>query len=180
MFFNHQSQTIYIVDGLRTPVITPHKAFDQLTATQLAATVIRKLVARNRINKKLISQVIFGNVVSAGLGQNFSRQAAISAGLPDTIPAFSVNNVCGAGLQSVILAGQAIKSREAELVIAGGAESTSNSPLFIRREEAKVKADYKILDSAKFASNSLKEIFALPKRGKERIFASCTRRTHRA
>ncbi len=128
---------VFIIDGLRTAIGSPFKGLKNYTAAQLAAEVIRGMLIRNKLKKNLINEVILGNTVSAGTGQNLARQAVILAGLPASIPAFTVNNVCGAGLQSVILAAQSILCGDSELVIAGGAESASHSPdiLFKQKQE---------------------------------------------
>lgn len=128
--------TVVLLDGLRTPVGHPYKGLREFSAAQLASFVIKKIIQNNKIDPKRIHEVILGNVVGAGTGQNLTRQAAIAAGLPVAVPSFTVNNVCGAGLQSVILAAQSIMARRADVVIAGGTESATQSPYFVKREEA--------------------------------------------
>lgn len=142
-----QDKAIGIVDGLRTPIGSPHKSLKDFSAKELAAIVIKEILLKNKIKKDLISQVILGNVVAAGLGQNLSRHASILAGLPEQVVAYMVNNVCGAGLQSIILGMQAIRLQEASLVVAGGAESATHTPYLLKKE--------KDMDNPKGLLNSL-------------------------
>ncbi len=123
-------------DGLRTPIGYPYRGLKEFSATQLACFAIKGICQRNKINKRWVDEVILGNVVAAGTGQNLARQAAIAAGLPATVTAFTVNNVCGAGLQAVILAAQSVALGKADLILAGGTESASQSPYFAKRSEA--------------------------------------------
>lgn len=141
------SNSIYILDALRTPVGSTFKSLKDFSAAQLGAAVIKELVRRAEIKGESVNEVILGNTVSAGTGQNLARQAAVLAGLPVSTPAFSVNNVCGSGLQSVILAAQAIRCQEAELVVAGGTESASQSPGIIRKEDEEKNKEEQPLDS---------------------------------
>lgn len=127
---------VFLFDGARTPIGYPYRGLKEFTAAQLASFAIKGICRRDRIDKRWVDQVIFGNVVAAGTGQNLARQAALLAGLPATVPAFTVNNVCGAGLQAVILAAQSVALRKADLILAGGTESASQSPYFVKRQEA--------------------------------------------
>ena len=131
-----QDNAVFIFDGLRTPIGYPYRGLKEFTAAQLATFVIKGICQRNRIDKRWIDEVILGNVVGAGTGQNLARQAALAAGLPATVTAFTVNNVCGAGLQAVILAAQSVALGKADLILAGGTESASQSPYFVKRVEA--------------------------------------------
>lgn len=128
-------EKVFIVDGLRTPIGGMQQSLKQVSAISLGAMVIKAIVEKNAINKSLIDEVIMGNVVSAGLGQNPARQSLIRAGLPIEIPAFSLDKVCGSGLKSVILAAQAIVCRDSDLIIAGGLESASQCPYFFARNK---------------------------------------------
>jgi acetyl-CoA C-acetyltransferase len=103
-----------------------------MAAPQLGAAAIRAAVDRSGVRHDDIDEVIFGHVVQAGAGQAPARQAAIHAGLPATIPAVTVNKVCGSGLKAVMLAAQAIRAGDARVVVAGGMESMSNVPYFMR------------------------------------------------
>ncbi len=136
-------------DPARTPVIlkgsarTPIGRFlgglSSLSAPQLGAVAVRAAVARAGIDADEVDEVIFGNVVSAGVGQAPARQAAIHGGLPATVPAVTVNQVCGSGLRAVMLAAQAIRAGDARLVVAGGMESMSNVPHYLRGMREGVK-----------------------------------------
>lgn len=119
---------VFIVGAVRTPIGNFNGALSSFSAVELGAIVIKEVMERAGIPKAEIDEVIFGNVLQAGLGQNPARQAAIKAGVPVEVPAFTVNKVCGSGLEAVNLAAKAILSGDAEIVIAGGMESMSNAP----------------------------------------------------
>lgn len=125
------SKDIFILDGVRTPIGSPYKGLRDFSAAQLAAIVIKEILKRAHIKPEWVSEVIFGNVVSAGTGQNLARQAAFLASLPVSTSAYLVNNVCGAGLQSVILAARSILAGQGEVIVAGGVESISMSPVLL-------------------------------------------------
>jgi len=125
---------VYLLDGARTIVGSPFKSLKSYTAVQLATYIIKVLLRRNRINKKLVEEVILGNAVSAGLGQNIARQVALQAGLPNDSLSYTINNVCAAGLQSVILAVQSILLENSDLIIAGGTESATHSPILVDKK----------------------------------------------
>jgi len=110
------------------------------TAPQLGAIVIKEAVRRSGIAPDAIDEVIMGNVVSAGIGQAPARQAAIQSGLPDDIPAFTVNKVCGSGLKAVMLAAQSIRAGDEQAFVAGGMESMSNTPYLM----AKARTGYRM------------------------------------
>src|SRR3989338_2628221 len=103
-----RDNSVFIFDGLRTPSGYPYRGLREFSAAQLATFVLKGICRRNKIDKRWVDQVILGNVVAAGTGQSLARQAVLAAGMPATVPAFTVNNVCGAGLQAVILAAQAV------------------------------------------------------------------------
>jgi acetyl-CoA C-acetyltransferase len=119
-----------ILSAARTPVGRFLGGLSPLTAPQLGAVAIRAAVERSGVEAADISDVIFGNVVQGGVGQAPARQAAIHAGLPAGVSALTVNKVCGSGLAAVMLAAQAIKAGDAELIVAGGQESMSNAPYY--------------------------------------------------
>src|SRR5579884_2040435 len=112
-----------IVSAVRTPVGRFQGGLAPLSATALGAKVVAEAVRRAGAEPAAVDEVILGNVVQAGLGQNPARQAALKAGLPDTVAAMTVNKVCGSGLKAVVLAAQAVKLGDNEIVIAGGMES---------------------------------------------------------
>ena len=122
----------YIIGGARTAIGRFNGSLAALDTIDLGSEVIREVVKRTSVKGDEVDEVIMGNVLQAGLGQNPARQAAIRAGLPENIPAFTVNKVCGSGLKSVTLAGQAIASGEAKGIIAGGMEHMTSAPYVVK------------------------------------------------
>src|SRR5271165_5115758 len=122
---------VVIISGCRTPVGKFQGSLSDLSATQLGAIAVREAVKRAGIDPKQIDECIMGNVVSAGLGQNPARQAAIFGGLPPEVGAMTVNKVCGSGLKAVALAAQAIQTENSSIVVAGGMESMTNAPYLL-------------------------------------------------
>ncbi len=125
------SKDVVIVSALRTAIGNFQGGLSSFTATELGGLVIAGAVDRVGLDKKLVDEVIMGNVVPFGLGQNPGRQAMIKAGLPMAGGAITINKVCGSGLKAVMLAEQAIKAGDAEIIAAGGMESMSNIPYYI-------------------------------------------------
>jgi acetyl-CoA C-acetyltransferase len=121
-------EDVVIVAAGRTAIGKFGGTLSKIPATELGAQVIKQLMAKTGIDPASVSEVIMGQVLTAGVGQNPARQAVIKAGLPDSIPASTLNVVCGSGLRAVHLAAQAIKCGDAEIVIAGGQENMSASP----------------------------------------------------
>ena len=119
---------IVIVAATRTAIGKFGGAIAKIAAPELGATVIRELLSRTKLQPDQISEVILGQVLAAGSGQNPARQALIKAGLPAAIPAMTINKVCGSGLKAVMLAAQAVRCDDADIVIAGGQENMSASP----------------------------------------------------
>jgi acetyl-CoA C-acetyltransferase len=124
------SRTPVIVSAARTPIGKFLGGLAPLTAPQLGAIAIRAAVERSGVDLQAIEEVIMGNVIQGGVGQAPARQAAIKAGVPATVSALTVNKVCGSGLKAVMLAAQAIKAGDRQVVIAGGQESMSNAPYY--------------------------------------------------
>src|SRR5699024_4800807 len=117
-------------------------------APDLGAHVMRNLLASHNIEPQQVDEVILGQVLTAGSGQNPARQASIAAGLPDTVPAMTINKVCGSGLKAVMLAAQAIALGDAELVVAGGQENMSAAPHVLpKSRNGKRLGDWKLIDS---------------------------------
>lgn len=133
------SRTPVIVAGARTPIGRFLGGLAPLTAPQLGAVAIKAAVERAGIDVNEIDEVIMGHVVQGGAGQAPARQAAIHAGLPAQIPAMTINKVCGSGLKAVMLAAQAIRAGDLRLAVAGGMESMSNVPHFLRGMRSGVK-----------------------------------------
>jgi acetyl-CoA C-acetyltransferase len=119
---------IVIAGALRTAIGKFGGALAKVPAPELGATVIRALLEKSGVRPEDVSEVILGQVLTAGSGQNPARQASIRAGLPHAIPAMTINKVCGSGLKAVMLAAQAIRCGDADIVIAGGQENMSASP----------------------------------------------------
>ncbi len=135
-----KSRTAVILKGgARTAIGRFLGGLSPLTAPALGAIVVRAAVDRAGIDGGDVDEVIMGNVVGAGAGQAPARQAAVNGGLPATIPALTVNKVCGSGLKAVMLAAQAIRAGDARLVVAGGMESMSNVPYYLRGMRGGVK-----------------------------------------
>src|SRR5438034_5358196 len=125
---SHDATTPVIVSACRTPIGRYLGGLAPLSAPRLGAIVVREAVRRAGIDSAAVEEVIMGNVLQGGVGQAPARQAAIHAGLPGTIPAMTVNKVCGSGLKAVMLAAQAIKAGDERCVVAGGMESVSHAP----------------------------------------------------
>jgi acetyl-CoA C-acetyltransferase len=124
-------EDVVIVAGVRTPVGKFQGALSNFSAVQLGSLVVREVLTRARLNPDQVDECIMGNVVSAGLGQNPARQAALHGGLAPAVSAMTINKVCGSGLKAVGLAVQAIQTGNAEIVIAGGMESMTNAPYLL-------------------------------------------------
>ena len=127
---------VVIVGAARTPIGSFLGSLAAVTAPHLGATAIRAALARSGVAPEAVSEVIMGNVLQAGVGQAPARQAALFAGLPQATPAWTLNKVCGSGLKAVISAAQAIALGDAEVVVAGGMESMSNTPYYDRAARA--------------------------------------------
>jgi acetyl-CoA C-acetyltransferase len=141
-------EEVVLVSGVRTILGKFGHAFKDIPAQHLGATVIKEAVNRACIQMHEVEEVIMGNVISAGLGQNPARQAAIYAGLPPEIGSFTVNKVCGSGLKAVMLAAQSIKAGDADVIVAGGMENMSAAPHLIRNLRWGVKfGDASITDA---------------------------------
>src|SRR5438105_9084596 len=138
----------YLLSGVRAPIGKYLGALAELSAPQLGALVIGETLRRAKLAAAEVDEVIMGNVIQAGVGQNPARQAALKAGLPDTIAAYTVNKVCGSGLKAVMLAAQAIRAGDAETIAAGGMESMSRAPHLLFGARAGWKyGDQKVVDS---------------------------------
>jgi acetyl-CoA C-acetyltransferase len=133
---NYKDSDIVIISGVRTPIGKFQGSLGDLSAVQIGSLAVREAVARAKVESAKVEsakvdECIMGNVVSAGLGQNPARQAALGGGLQDTVAAMTVNKVCGSGLKSVGLAAQAVQTGNAEIVVAGGMESMTNAPYIL-------------------------------------------------
>ena len=126
-------EEVCIVSAVRTPIGSFNGMLSGFTATELGSLVISEAITRAGIVREQVDEVIMGNVLPGGLGQNPARQAMLKAGLPYEVGAITVNKVCGSGLKSVMLAAQAIALKDAEVIVAGGLESMSRAPYFLEK-----------------------------------------------
>jgi acetyl-CoA C-acetyltransferase len=139
---------VVIVSACRTPIAKFQGALSGFRAPELGALAVAEALRRANVPGSAVDEVILGNVLQAGLGQNPARQAAIAAGIPNTVGAFTVNKVCGSGLKSVMLAAQAIRAGDIELAVAGGMESMTNAPYLLPEARAGVRLGHgKLVDS---------------------------------
>src|SRR5216117_567723 len=142
------SDDVVIISACRTPVGKFQGSLSDLSAPQLGAIVVREAVLRAKLDPKQVDECIMGNVVSAGLGQNPARQAAIFGGLPPEVGAMTVNKVCGSGLKAVGLAAQAIQTGNSTIVVAVGMESMTNAPYLLPQARKGYRlGDAQIIDS---------------------------------
>ncbi|HLD81063.1 MAG TPA: acetyl-CoA C-acetyltransferase [archaeon] len=141
-------EKIAILSAVRTPIGRLSGALSSLSAPELGAVAVREAVKRAGLKPGQVNELVMGNVVSAGVGQNPARQAALLAGLPNETDAFTVNKVCGSGMQSVILACQSLLLGEREFVVAGGMESMSNAPFLDHsKRKGKTRDSTELLDA---------------------------------
>src|SRR5262245_58419927 len=124
-------RTAVIVSGARTPIGRFMGGLSSLPAPELGAIAIRAALERSKIERSDINDVLLGCVLTGGLGQAPARQAALRGGVPDTVGAMTVSRVCGSGLQAVMLAAQAVRADDAQVMVAGGMESMSNAPYYV-------------------------------------------------
>src|SRR6187431_1480502 len=122
---------VVILSGCRTAIGTFGGVFKDVSAVELGTVAVREAVRRSGVRPDQVDEVILGCILQAGLGMNPARQAAIKAGIPESVPAHTVNKVCGSGLQSVMMAAQAIKAGDAEIVVAGGTENMTRAPYLL-------------------------------------------------
>ena len=133
------SSDVVIVSAMRTPVGAFQGALSGASATELGAAAIKETMAGSGVDAADVDRVIMGCVLPAGLGQAPARQAAIRGGIPAFVPAMTINKVCGSGLKAVMLAAQAIKAGDIQVAVAGGFESMSNVPFYLRNHRGGVK-----------------------------------------
>jgi acetyl-CoA C-acetyltransferase len=133
-----------IVSATRTPIGKFAGGLKDLSAPKIGSVVVREAVKRANLDPKEVEECIMGNVISAGLGQNPARQAALNGGLPDEVAALTINKVCGSSLKAVMLAGDAILAGKEKVIVAGGMESMTNAPYLLE----KARFGYKLFDSS--------------------------------
>jgi acetyl-CoA C-acetyltransferase len=125
------SNDVVIISACRTPIGKFQGSLSDMAAPKIGAVVVREAVKRANLRPEQIDECIMGNVVSAGLGQNPARQAALFGGLAPEVGAMTINKVCGSGLKAVALAAQAIETGNSSIVVAGGMESMTNAPYLL-------------------------------------------------
>lgn len=139
---------VVIVEAARTPIGSHGGALKNVSAVDLGVSVVKGAMERAKLNPGDVDELIFGNILSAGLGQNVARQVAIYSGIPKEVPSFAVNKLCGSGLKAVALAAQAIMVGDADVIIAGGTESMSNAAHVIEDARwGKRMGDMKVVDT---------------------------------
>ena len=154
----------YIISAQRTPIGAFLGSLSGFSAPQLGAIAIKSALEKAGIAPDQVSEVIMGNVLTAGVGQAPARQAALGAGLPDSVPCLTINKVCGSGLKSVMLADQAIRCGDAEIVIAGGQESMTNAPYLLPKGRTGYRyGNGQVIDSMAF--DGLTDAYALAPMG---------------
>jgi len=131
------SKEVVIVAAARTPIGSFMGSLSSVTATQLGSTAIKGALDKINLEPTMVQEVFMGNVVQAGVGQAPARQAALSAGIPDTVPCTTINKVCASGMKAVIQAAQAIALGDADVIVAGGMESMSNIPHYVHMRNGK-------------------------------------------
>ncbi|MCP3738644.1 acetyl-CoA C-acetyltransferase [Rossellomorea sp. BNER] len=142
------TREVVIVSAVRTAIGTFNGSLKDISAPELGAIVIKNALEKAGIGTDQVDEVIMGNVLQAGLGQNPARQASIKAGLPENVPSMTINKVCGSGLKTVHLATQAILAGDADIVVAGGMENMSQSPYLLKGARNGFKmGDQKVVDS---------------------------------
>lgn len=145
---NHMTNEVVIVSAVRTAIGSFQGALKDVPATKLGAIVIEKALEKAGVSKEIVDEVIMGNVLQAGLGQNPARQASIQAGLPQSVSALTINKVCGSGLKAIHLATQAIIAGDADIIVAGGMENMSQSPYLLKNARDGFRmGDQKVVDS---------------------------------
>lgn len=149
---------VVIVSAVRTAIGSFGGSLKLVSASDLGALVIKEALKRSNIKSDMVQEVIMGNVIQAGLGQNVARQAAVKAGLPVEVPSMTINKVCGSGLRSVALAAQIIKAGDADIIVAGGMENMSQSPYLLETARfGQRMGDGKMIDS--MISDALSDAF---------------------
>ncbi|PIS47304.1 MAG: acetyl-CoA C-acyltransferase, partial [Elusimicrobia bacterium CG08_land_8_20_14_0_20_51_18] len=124
---------VFIVDGVRTPIGSFGGTLAEFSSAELGKLAAKALLERTRTGPEAVDEVLFGSIYQAGCGQNVARQIAMGAGIPRERTALTLNMLCGSGLRTVALAAQEIKCGDAEVVVAGGAESMSNAPYLLKK-----------------------------------------------
>ncbi len=133
---------VIVISAKRSPIGNFGGVFKDISAVHLGVTVLQAMLKETGLKPELIDEVIIGNVCGAGLGQNVARQIAIHSGIPETVPAYTANKVCGSGMKAVSLAALMIGSGEADIIVAGGTENMSQIPYALK--DARWEAEWVI------------------------------------
>ena len=141
------SNEIFITSALRTAIGSLGKSLKNTESVELGSSVIKANINKSNLKPEEIDEVIIGQVLTGGLGQNPARQASIKSGIPKEKPAFVVNQVCGSGIRSVASGFQSIKSEDSKIVVAGGQENMSLAPHSIHIRDGKKLGDAKLVDT---------------------------------
>ena len=149
---------VVIVSAVRTPIGSFGGALKDVSAVDLGTIVVKEALKRANVDPSLVEEVIFGNVLQAGLGQNVARQVSVHAGIPIEVPSFTVNKVCGSGLKTVALAAQAILAGEADIIVAGGTENMSQAPYIMKSARWGQKMGNGVLEDT-MVNDGLTDIF---------------------
>ncbi|MCT4566163.1 MAG: acetyl-CoA C-acetyltransferase [Maledivibacter sp.] len=137
-----------IVSAVRTPIGSFNGKFKSVSAVDLGVVAAKEAIKRAGIKPEMIDEALIGNVLQAGLGQNVARQVVIKSGIPDTVPAITINKVCGSGLRTVSMAAQFIMLGDADVILAGGTESMTNAPYVLNKARwGQRMGDGKLVDS---------------------------------
>ena len=123
---------VVIVSAVRTPIGSYGGVFKDVSAVNLGVTAVKEAMKRVELDPNTVDELIFGNVLQAGQGQNVARQVSVHSGIPISVPSYTVNKVCGSGLKTVALAAQAIMCGDSEIVVAGGTENMSQAPYLLK------------------------------------------------
>lgn len=137
-----------IVSAVRTPIGTFGGSLKDISAVELGVTVVKGAIERAGLKPEQVDEVILGNVLSGGLGQNIARQVSVKAGIPISSPAFTINKVCGSGLKTIQLAAQAVLLGDADIIVAGGTENMSQAPYVLQQQRWGARmGDSKVVDT---------------------------------
>ena len=140
-------KNVYITSASRTAVGSLGKSLKNVPAHELGSEVISSVIDKSNLEKNIVDEIIMGQVLTAGIGQNSARQASIKAGVPKEIPAYLVNQVCGSGIRSVVSGFQSISSGNSKIIISGGQENMSLAPHAIHLREGKKLGDAELIDT---------------------------------
>ena len=140
-------KNVYITSASRTAVGSLGKSLKNVPAYELGSEVISSVIDKSNLEKNIVDEIIMGQVLTAGIGQNSARQASIKAGVPKEIPAYLVNQVCGSGIRSVVSGFQSISSGNSKIIISGGQENMSLAPHAIHLREGEKLGDAELIDT---------------------------------